>query len=179
MFGAFQTGLAIIIFSITGSITAESISYVKEVEEVKDCLEVGMFDDLNPIKNSYSRITPELLPEKTFLEKFIDRDGEYGGECVEFIQIEYKSYYTHPGFRGHASNIKPNSNIPEVGGAILTTEWSGVGHTSIAAEIDGDELILVESNYHLNKKIKVGRRINIRDPRIRGYFNFGEKYVDK
>lgn len=173
MFGTFQIGLAILITTIAGvEVEPLPIHYVRKEIEQKPFLEIGVFDNDTPLPYS----EPKIELKEKFLDKYIDREGEIGGECVEFIQREYDSYYTFPDFRGHASNIKPNSDEPKIGSAILTREWSGVGHASIVGDIIDGEIILIESNYHSDKKIQIGRKINVKDSRIRGYFHFvGDK----
>lgn len=91
-------------------------------------------------------------------------EGQYGGQCVVFIQDYYDAYDK---FKGDASNIVPNSTIPEVGSAVLTT-----GHTALIYKIEGEKIFLIESNQHYDEKITIGRTLNINDPSIRGYFKF-------
>lgn len=43
-----------------------------------------------------------------------ERAGEHTGQCVEWIQRYFKSYYTHPDFRGVAGQIRPNTSDPKV-----------------------------------------------------------------
>jgi hypothetical protein len=106
---------------------------------------------------------PKLAKKGIFigLEKL---EGQYGGQCVAFIQDYYDAYDK---FKGDAANIVPNSSIPEVGSAVLTT-----GHTALIYKIEGETLFLIESNYHYDEKITIGRTLNINDLSIRGYFKF-------
>lgn len=94
----------------------------------------------------------------------------HGGQCVAWIQQYLSVYYTHPAFRGHARDIVPNTSEPSLGAAVLTTE--GEGHAALIIAIDEDELVLAESNYNGDERIDVGRRLQIDNPIIRGYFNF-------
>ncbi len=98
------------------------------------------------------------------------RVGRHGGECVEFIQRLYESYYSDPAFRGYAGDIVPNSKIPRVGDAVLT--FYGKHHAVLIAAIEGDELVLLESNLHGDGIISYGRRISINSANIIGYFHF-------
>lgn len=109
--------------------------------------------------------------EETLFEKTQKLDKTHGGQCVEFIQRYLESYYTHPNFRGVARNIVPNSQEPKVGSAVLTRE-SKDGHAALIVAIEGDELVLAESNFTEPEMVSVGRRIKITDERIVGYFNF-------
>lgn len=93
-----------------------------------------------------------------------NKSGQYGGQCVVFIQDYYEAYDI---FAGDAGTITPNSTIPEIGSAVLTT-----GHTALIYKIEGELLFLIESNYHYDEKITIGRTLNINDPSIRGYFKF-------
>lgn len=117
--------------------------------------------EVNEIKKE-----PETLFEKVTL-----LEGTYGGQCLAFIQRLFESYYTHPEFRGMARNIEPNSIEPKVNNVVLTDE-SKKGHAALIIAIEGDELILAESNYAKDEIIHVGRRLNIQDEHIVGYFNF-------
>ena len=96
--------------------------------------------------------------------------GIWGGQCVSWIQKYFDSYYKHPKFRGHAKDIEPNSQIPEVGSVVLTME--PIGHAALIIGIEDNQLIVAESNYGGDEMIDVGRKININDPRIRGYYKF-------
>lgn len=96
--------------------------------------------------------------------------GSKGGQCVAWIQNYFGTYYTNPTFRGHARYIKPNATTPTIGAAVLTHE--GEYHTALVIAVDGNEIVLAESNYKGDERITVGRRLNINSPKIRGYFNF-------
>lgn len=96
------------------------------------------------------------------------RAGQQGGQCVAFIQSLFNNYEE---FAGRAADIEPNADQPEVGIVVLTNE-SNAGHAAYIYKIQGDVLILAESNYGFDEKITVGRQLKIDDPVIRGYYKF-------
>lgn len=108
---------------------------------------------------------------ETLVDVVKELHGTVGGQCVTFIQTLFKSYYTDPDFRGLARNIKPNSDVPEVGSAVLTME-SKKGHVALIVAIEGNDLILAESNYSRDEVVSVGRKLSIESKYIVGYFNF-------
>ena len=118
--------------------------------------------------------TPQVAGLGLLLRDIALWEGKYGGQCVEFIQRLFKSYYTYPDFRGDARTIIPNAIKPEVGAAVLTVERSSVGHVAIVTAIDEDagELTLADSNYGQDEIVHIGRKMKIGDLRIRGYFVF-------
>ena len=115
---------------------------------------------------------PLISPVYNYLKERAYRlDGQHGGQCVLFVQqflgiFEDCNYEEHL-FRGYAGYIKSNSEEPEIGNAVLFN-----GHTAIIINIIDEELELVESNYNLDEKITIGRKINKDDKSIRGYFHF-------
>lgn len=120
---------------------------------------------------------PEKEPPEWLLkglERAKNMQGKWGGQCVAFIQKVLGTWETYPEFRGAAGTIEPTSTTTvNVGDAVLTDEGPH-GHVALVMEIDGDELILIESNFskHNDEIVRVGRRLNKDDERIRGYFNF-------
>ena len=119
--------------------------------------------------------TEEIQPttQLVVVDKAKNMDGKHGGQCVEFIQRLFNSFYTHPEFRGIAGNIQPNSENPKVGDAILLKEGP-IGHVALIIEIEKDDIILTESNYskYNDEIVNVGRRIQKDNERIVGYFTF-------
>lgn len=95
--------------------------------------------------------------------------GSHGGQCVTFIQNLFKKYNTE--FRGRAVDIQPNEDSPAVGRVVLTNE-SYVGHVAAILAIEGDYLVLAESNYGMDEKVTVGRKLDRNSEVIRGYFSF-------
>ena len=118
--------------------------------------------------------TAQVADLGLLLEDIALWEGKYGGQCTAFIQRYFKSYYTHPDFRGDARAIVPNATEPEVGAAVLTLERSGAGHVAIVIAIDEEtgELTLADSNYGQDELVHVGRKMPQDDSRIRGYFVF-------
>jgi len=104
-------------------------------------------------------------------EEYEYTDGEHGGQCVIFVQRHYDSYYDHPAFRGTAGNIVPNTSVPEVGSAVITNEGP-LGHVALIKEIEGDNLILIESNFYGDERITSGRVLPVDSYKIKGYYNF-------
>lgn len=89
--------------------------------------------------------------------------GTFGGQCVTFARNYL--HITSKAFGGFAGRIKPNSQTPAVGTVVLTHN-----HAAIVQGIVGGELVLIESNWHLDQRITTGRHLAITDPTIRGYF---------
>lgn len=102
--------------------------------------------------------------------------GEHGGQCVEFIQRLYNSFYTDPGFRGVAGKIVPNTQEPKMGRAVITSEGSK-GHVGLIIGESADTIFICESNYSLDEKVSCGREIDKSDRRIIGYFDFANSKI--
>ena len=92
-----------------------------------------------------------------------------GGQCLAYIQ-NIKNYRTTE-FSGYPNKIEPNTVEAKIGDAVLTEEGY-VGHIALIKDIQEDELILLESNYHGNEIITDNRKLNVNDSLIRGYYNF-------
>lgn len=114
--------------------------------------------------------TPEDAQPIEILDIQDIKPGTKGGQCVSFIQKYLNTYYTFPGFRGHARDIQPNSYTPSIGAAVLTHE--GEYHTALIIALDGDDMYLAESNYHGDEIISVGRKLSVKSQKIRGYYTF-------
>lgn len=69
---------------------------------------------------------------------------------------------------GIARRWTKNSSVPVVGGIVITNE-SPAGHVAFVAAIDGDTITLDEANY-IRCKITTGRKLNINNPIILGYW---------
>ncbi len=140
-----------------------------------NCLTVSVFTHTVKYgQHTEAPYTVEIVEIKeTLFDKIAPLNNTRGGQCVEFIQRYFGTFYTHPAFRGAANDIVPNANEPKIGGVVLTNEGQK-GHAAIIIEKEGDYLILAESNYLKNKAeiINVGRRLNIHNEHIVGYFNF-------
>lgn len=119
---------------------------------------VGIIDPvyINPLK-----------VESIVYATILSYDDDYGGQCVAFIQkfLELDFYKTQ--FKGYAGYIEPNSTQPQIGSAVLFDN-----HVALIIDIIEDELMLIESNYNFQEKIKTGRMVNIDSGSIRGYFVF-------
>lgn len=92
------------------------------------------------------------------------QDEKWAGQCMEFIRRVLKIDPI-----GNAWDITPNRRIPAVGTIILTTEGARY-HGALIIKIEGDELILAESNFDNKETIEVGRRIKKDYNKIRGYY---------
>lgn len=88
----------------------------------------------------------------------------YTGQCVGYIR-----YATGKNFSGNAWEIIPNWDTPDIGIVVITTE--GPGHVALITEIQGEELILSESNYYNDEQVTHGRKLNMNSNVIRGYYN--------
>lgn len=113
---------------------------------------------------------PSLIPTVPSLyERASKLQGTYGGECVLFVR---KLLGNHLDFKGYAGSIKPNIETPALGRAVLLKYKGQMAHAAAIIGIDGEWLVLAESNYHLDGKVEIGRKILSNDPYIRGYFAF-------
>lgn len=134
-------------------------------------------DDEPPIAKAGIKITildPELAtttPKLTSPPKKMPLSTKRrGGQCVVFVQ-NYLSTHGNEEFRGRADQIQPNSDIPEVGSAVLLREGP-VGHVAVITKIDEHYLTLIESNLYGDEMIVEGRQIRRDAEIIRGYFSF-------
>lgn len=89
--------------------------------------------------------------------------GTYGGQCLPFARNYL--HITQKAFSGYAGRVKPNSQIPAVGSVVLTST-----HAAVITAMTDTELVLIESNWHLDGRVTVGRKQSIDDSSIRGYF---------
>jgi hypothetical protein len=87
------------------------------------------------------------------------------GECVTFA----KAYVGVAGTWGYGGkNLSANDPQPHIGDVVLF-----YGHVAVIIGMQADGgLILIESNYHLNHKVTMGRIVYIGDSSIRGYHKF-------
>ena len=124
---------------------------------------------------SGSFVTAEHNPDAVYqLEKqkqslrgrAYSENGGRGGQCVAFIQ---RFLGVTGDFRGYAGDINPNTNTPRVGRIVLLDYK--IGHAALIIGFDGEWLELAESNYNLDEIVTVGRKLNINDASIRGYFD--------
>ncbi len=109
-----------------------------------------------------------ILAKKGIFFHLEDREGEDGGQCVAFIENLFGNWEA---MNGSASEIVPNSDSPGVGKVVIMGD-SEKGHVALIYRMEGDEMILAESNYRWDEKITVGRRLSVKSPKIRGYFSF-------
>lgn len=123
-----------------------------------------------------SNLSPSYKsPENLLKEKAIALDGQWGGQCVYFVQQFLNIFkdcietdcQNHQ-FRGHASNIQSNSTEPKIGNAVI---FKG-GHTAVIIGVHDDKIELVESNYNFDELITVSRVVNTNDTKIIGYYEF-------
>jgi len=117
-------------------------------------------------------VTAALVSSDIVLPDDLSTGDKVGdGECVTFA----KAYVGVGGTWGYGGrNLSLNS-----GPAIGTKENPVVilfyGHVAviIGMQVDGG-LILIESNWHLNHRVLMGRIVYIGDPSIRGYHDFSK-----
>ena len=103
------------------------------------------------------------------LNKYERMNGRRGGQCVVFIQNQFKP---NKDFTGIAGKIKPNATDPKIGQVVITKEGQ-VGHVALIINITDKTLVLAESNMIENDGIiRVGRHLRKDSERIIGYFNF-------
>ena len=113
----------------------------------------------------------ETAPEPSLKEILSEKEGEHGGQCIEFIQRHFDSYYTFPDFRGNAIDIMPNTEDPQIGDIVLTSE-SEYGHGALIIDETEEFWILADSNYKGDEIIHIGREFPKKHFQIRGYFTF-------
>jgi hypothetical protein len=97
--------------------------------------------------------------------------SRWGGQCLAYIQ-RLKNYRTEE-FSGYPNKISPNTTEAKIGNVVLTKEGH-VGHVALIKDIQGNELILLESNFHSNGVITDNRRLDINNSIIRGYYSFDD-----
>lgn len=87
------------------------------------------------------------------------------GECVTFV----KAYLGLSGTWGYGgAYLSANDPEPHIGDAVLFN-----GHLALIIGMQADGgLILIESNYHWNHRVTMGRIVYVGDSSIRGYHKF-------
>ncbi|MFA6082197.1 MAG: CHAP domain-containing protein [Patescibacteria group bacterium] len=83
------------------------------------------------------------------------------GQCVPFARA-----VSGINISGAAISNKPNSNIPEDGAVLITTE-SRPGHAAVVTSINGNTIEVIERNYFSGWVSK--RKILLNSPIIRGF----------
>ena len=97
--------------------------------------------------------------------------GAWGGQCVMFVK--YLLGYDKD-FHGHAAEIQPNSDHPEVGQVVLLagTKWE---HVAVITDISKEAITIIESNWHGDERIVVGRQVPLDSWQIRGYYHYAQQ----
>ena len=108
----------------------------------------------------------ELKPLAVMIPK-----SRWGGQCLAYVQ-RIKNYRIDE-FSGYPNKINPNTTEIKIGNAVLTKEGY-VGHVALIKDIQEDELVLLESNFHSNGIITDDRKLDINSPVIRGYYSFDD-----
>lgn len=103
-------------------------------------------------------------PFKTYGPYIVVARNTLGTECS---CVKFARAFSGIQVFGDADTLSGNTNFPEVGAWVLTTE-SPMHHVAVITGIDGDELILTEANY-VECKITQGRKLRIDSPLIKGY----------
>lgn len=86
--------------------------------------------------------------------------------CVEFA----KWFTGHQGEEwGFAGDIEANSNLPIVGGLVLTNEGPFKGHTGVITGITETHIAIIEANY-VDDQVST-RSLSVDSTLIRGYRN--------
>jgi len=99
--------------------------------------------------------------------------NRWGGQCLAYVQKLKGCYESDSHFRGYPNKIKPNTEEAKIGNAVLTREGN-VGHVALIKDVQGSELVLLESNYNGNEMITNNRILSINSDLIRGYYNFDD-----
>lgn len=100
--------------------------------------------------------------------------SRWGGQCLAYIQKLKGCYASDPHFRGYPNKIKPNTTEIKIGNAVLTREGY-VGHVALIKDIQGDKIVLLESNFNGTETITSNRRLDVNSDLIRGYYSFNNK----
>lgn len=123
-----------------------------------------------PKSKKIYRVYATLIDETILLPDDLSTGDKVGdGECVTFA----KAYLGLSGTWGYGGvNLSKNSG-PEVGTKQNPVVVLFYGHVGVIIGMQADGgLILIESNYHLNHRVLMGRIVYIGDPSIRGYHKF-------
>lgn len=86
-------------------------------------------------------------------------------QCAMYVQGFYPGVHTGDGF---ARTYPINSQVPKIGGVVVTRE-SSRGHVAIITGIEDGYLVLEEANY-ITGWITDSRKLAITSPLIKGYY---------
>lgn len=115
-------------------------------------------------------VTAQLLYEEWQLKQELRERadklvGTHQGQCVvaarNFLRVSRDE------ISGVAKNLETNSIEPQIG-AIIKLKESSKGHVGVVIDMDGDNLLVFESNYSYNERASL-RWISKYYPRIEGY----------
>ena len=150
--------------AIPNSLSSDSISLTEEIP----------FKHIQFLKSNFLQTSVDIgLVRKIEIKPLavmIPR-SRWGGQCLAYIQNLKGCYESDFHFRGYPNKIKPNTAEVKIGNAVLTREGR-VGHVALIKDVQGNELVLLESNYGGNEIITNNRRLSINSDLIRGYYNF-------
>lgn len=142
----------------------------------------GLQKILEQNKNSFNQVsgdtnTAASPADVTSSIKSVKNEGEWGGQCGEFIH-NFVSDYPHGlnGINQKESVINvPKGSTPQVGDVVIQRVGGQYGHVSIVNSVDPrtGKITLTESNYYDKskpEKVTNNRKLSIDDPTISGYF---------
>ncbi len=114
-------------------------------------------EEISPYEAQYITASYVPTPEKPII-KNIERCN-----CVLYV----KKLLGITQSLGVAKNIPVSTKEPFIGAIVITYE-SVWGHAAIVDDVQGDNLILIESNFE-HCKTTEGRKLSIYSPLIKGY----------
>lgn len=106
--------------------------------------------------------------------KSVKQDGQWGGQCGEFIHNIVPNYpYGLNGINQKEAIINvPKGSVPQVGDVVIQRVAGSTGHVAVVNSVDPmtGKITLTESNWNNDEKVKNTRQMSINSPTISGYF---------
>lgn len=111
---------------------------------------------------------------KSSAVKSVKQDGQWGGQCGEFIHNIVADYpYGLNGINQKESIINvPKGSVPQVGDVVIQRVAGSTGHVAVVNHVDPKtgKITLTESNWNNNEKVSNNRTMSVSSPTISGYY---------
>lgn len=111
---------------------------------------------------------------KSSAVKSVKQDGQWGGQCGEFIHNIVADYpYGLNGINQKESIINvPKGSTPQVGDVVIQRVAGSTGHVAVVNSVDPKtgKITLTESNWNNNEKVSNNRTMSVNSPTISGYY---------
>lgn len=111
---------------------------------------------------------------KSSAVKSVKQDGQWGGQCGEFIHNIVADYpYGLNGINQKESIINvPKGSVPQVGDVVIQRVAGSTGHVAVVNSVDPKtgKITLTESNWNNNEKVSNNRTMSVNSPTISGYY---------